>query len=313
MTFGIDREIFAIPVALVQEILDLQPISRLPRAPDYLLGLMDVRGTGLPIIDLRIKLGLKSIEPTNRTRVIILESAGESLPAVRPRHGLRPSRSPTSAASNSRRHRRSGAKWRSDCVTGIGRRGDDFVIVLDLERLIASDEKLMGGPSGRPDSNGSGLRERHLSGAERSSDPPSNRKENMMRLSVKVKLATAFGLIIALTATVGGVAYVKLAAVNDTVDRMLAQRVTAIQTANDVKLHVLQGVPRREERDPGDRATKTFAIYGRDQGRIRDDQQDHRQCGRRGQARSEGVISRRYKRHRTRVGRSRKLFLISPF
>ena len=64
----------------------------------------------------------------------------------------------------------------------------------------------------------------------------------MMRLTVKVKLATAFGLIIALTATVGGVAYVKLAAVNDTVDRMLAQRVTAIQTANDVKLHVLQGV-----------------------------------------------------------------------
>ena len=142
VTFGIDREIFAIPVALVQEILDLQPISRLPRAPDYLLGLMDVRGTGLPIIDLRIKLGLKSIEPTNRTRVIILESAGESLPAVGlvmdcvfevTNLGGLELQAPPSI----------GRKWRSDCVTGIGRRGDDFVIVLDLERLIASDEKLM--------------------------------------------------------------------------------------------------------------------------------------------------------------------------
>jgi purine-binding chemotaxis protein CheW len=138
VTFGIDREIFAIPVDMVQEILDLQPISRLPRAPDYLLGLMDVRGAGMPIIDLRVKFGLPPVEPTNRTRVIILESTGAAYPAiglvadcvfeVTNLGGL--DLQPPPAL---------GRKWRSDCVTGIGRRGDDFVIVLELEKLLDTD------------------------------------------------------------------------------------------------------------------------------------------------------------------------------
>jgi purine-binding chemotaxis protein CheW len=141
VTFGIDREIFAIPVDLVREILDPQPISRLPRAPAYLLGLMDVRGAGLPIVDLRVRFGLPSVEPTNRTRVIILEGSGAGLPAV----GLMTDcvfevtnlggleLQPPPAI---------GRKWRSDCVTGIGRRGDDFVIVLNLERLLDSEDLL---------------------------------------------------------------------------------------------------------------------------------------------------------------------------
>ncbi len=138
VTFGIDREIFAIPVDFVQEILDLQPISKLPRAPDYLLGLMDVRGAGMPIIDLRLKFGLKAIEPTNRTRVIIMEKLGSAAMAVGmvtdcvfevTNLGGLALQPPPSI----------GRKWRSDCVTGIGRRGDDFVIVLHIERLLETD------------------------------------------------------------------------------------------------------------------------------------------------------------------------------
>lgn len=142
VTFGIDKETFGIPVDLVKEILDPGPISRLPRAPDYLLGLMDVRGASMPIIDLRIKFGLESIGMTPRTRIIILENWGAERSAVgfvadcvyevTDLGGL--DLQPPPAI---------GKKWRSDCVTGIGRRGQDFVIVLDLDRLIETEGVLL--------------------------------------------------------------------------------------------------------------------------------------------------------------------------
>lgn len=141
VTFGIDRETFAIPVELVQEILDLSAISRLPQAPSYVLGLMEVRGVGMPVVDLRVKFGLEPISPTARTRVIVMESPVSGRPAV----GLAMDcvfevtdlggldlQPPPSV----------GSRWRSDCVTGIGRRGAAFVIILDLERLLEQDEAL---------------------------------------------------------------------------------------------------------------------------------------------------------------------------
>lgn len=142
VTFGIDREIFAIPVEIVQEILDLQPVARLPRAPPYLLGLMDVRGAGMPVIDLRVKFGLPPIEPTNRTRVIIVEDQGASHPAiglvadcvfeVTKLGGLELQPPPAL-----------GRTWKSDCVKGIGRSGENFVIVLELEKLLDANEFLI--------------------------------------------------------------------------------------------------------------------------------------------------------------------------
>jgi purine-binding chemotaxis protein CheW len=138
LTFGIDKETFGISVELVKEILDPGPISRLPRAPDYLIGLMDVRGASMPIIDLRVKFGLEPIDATPRTRIIILENWGGGRSAVgfvadcvfevTDLGGLELQPPPAV-----------GRRWRSDCVTGIGRRGQDFVIVLDLDRLIEAE------------------------------------------------------------------------------------------------------------------------------------------------------------------------------
>ena len=52
VTLGVAEELFAAPVAKVQEILDMRPIARLPQAPDTLLGMIDVRGQGIPVVDL---------------------------------------------------------------------------------------------------------------------------------------------------------------------------------------------------------------------------------------------------------------------
>src|ERR1700690_3711585 len=73
VTLGIDREVFAVPVEMVLEILDMREIFRIPDAPPWLAGLLDVRGRGVPVIDLRVKLGLAPAPVTEMTRIMVLE------------------------------------------------------------------------------------------------------------------------------------------------------------------------------------------------------------------------------------------------
>src|ERR1700754_3612887 len=140
LTLGLAGETFGIAIRNVREILDMRPISRLPHAPDFLLGMIDVRGSGYPIVDLRTKLGLPSVAATEATRIIILdvpmkdrlvgvgfvadcvfevtdidEQAIEPIPEV-------------------------GGKWQSDYAAGIGRKGGKVVVIFDLAKLMANDE-----------------------------------------------------------------------------------------------------------------------------------------------------------------------------
>ena len=139
VTFGVARETFAIPVVCVQEILELAPIARLPQAPDFLLGLMDVRGAGVPVVDLRTRLGLPRQEPTEQTRVLIVETPDGGRPKV----GLVADRviEVTKLGGADRNVPPSvGSRWHSSCVSGIARRDKTFVIILKLAELLNADE-----------------------------------------------------------------------------------------------------------------------------------------------------------------------------
>jgi purine-binding chemotaxis protein CheW len=140
VTLGIDREVFAVPVETVLEILDMREMFRVPDAPAYLAGLIDVRGRSVPVIDLRVKLGLPPAEATETTRIMVLEVAvarkslvlglvADRVFEVAPLDGGRIEPPPDI-----------GTRWRSDYIRGVGRRGERFVVVFDLGRLFASDE-----------------------------------------------------------------------------------------------------------------------------------------------------------------------------
>ena len=73
VTLGIDREIFAIPIQNVQEILDMQDICKLPYATAGLVGIIDVRGRAIPVIDLRTKLGIAALAASPNTRILVLQ------------------------------------------------------------------------------------------------------------------------------------------------------------------------------------------------------------------------------------------------
>lgn len=140
VTLGVGEDIFAVEVSRVHEILDLAPIVRLPNAPPHVLGMIDVRRRSVPVVDLRVKLGLSPTEPTEHTRILVLDvdAGGRSvvLGLLADRvyevtdlsgHAIEP---PPDI----------GMRWRSDYIRGVGRRGPAFVIIFDLSRLFSEDE-----------------------------------------------------------------------------------------------------------------------------------------------------------------------------
>jgi purine-binding chemotaxis protein CheW len=141
LTLGIDRELFGIDIRNVREILDMRPISKLPHAPNFLLGMIDVRGAGYPIVDLRTKLGLARAEPTDATRIIILDvpvkgrTMGVGFVADRVFEVTGLDDDHTEAAPDV------GGRWRSNYIAGIGRKGETFIVVFDLERLMEADDR----------------------------------------------------------------------------------------------------------------------------------------------------------------------------
>lgn len=136
VTLGVAGELFAAPVEKVQEILDVQPIARLPQAPPNLLGMIDVRGQGIPVVDLRLTLGLPPAEDNENTRVIVLKvKPGDSELTV----GLRADRVfEVTVLDNPELNSPPAVNgaWTGRSIAGIGRRNGRFVTVLDLDRLL---------------------------------------------------------------------------------------------------------------------------------------------------------------------------------
>ena len=140
VTLGIGRELFGIPVEAVLEIIDLREMFRVPDAPAYLAGLIDVRNRSVPVVDLRVKLGLPAAAPTETTRIMVLEIAAAGRQLV---IGLIADRVFEVASVDGGRLEPPpdiGTRWRSDYIRGVGRRGDSFVVIFDLERLFSSDD-----------------------------------------------------------------------------------------------------------------------------------------------------------------------------
>ena len=136
LTLGLAGETFGISIRNVREILDMRPISRLPHAPHFLLGMIDVRGSGYPIVDLRLKLDLPSTAATEATRIIILDvPVGDRLVGV----GFADCVFEVTDIDESSAEPAPevGGRWKSDYIAGIGRKGDKFVILFDLAKLMA--------------------------------------------------------------------------------------------------------------------------------------------------------------------------------
>jgi purine-binding chemotaxis protein CheW len=140
LTFRLGDELFAINVFKAREVLDLSHITRVPTSPDYMRGVVNVRGNAIPVVDLRTKFGLARLPDTLSTRIIVMDLkmdgqdvvVGGLADAVHEVLELEPheiNEPPTL-----------GLRWRTDLILGMGRRNDRFTIILDIERVFSTTE-----------------------------------------------------------------------------------------------------------------------------------------------------------------------------
>lgn len=143
ITFKLGDEIFAINVSQVREVLDLTQITKVPTAPNYMKGVVNVRGAAIPVVDMRLKFGLPEAENTVHSRILVLELTldgeqcvlGGIADSVHEVIELDPEQinPPPSIAM----------RWKSEFIQGMGKRGEQFVILLDIDAVFASDEAIL--------------------------------------------------------------------------------------------------------------------------------------------------------------------------
>jgi purine-binding chemotaxis protein CheW len=121
---------YAVPVERVREIVRLRTVTPMPRTPDWLRGVISLRGEVVQVVDLRMRLGLACSEPTRKSRIIVLHGdeedrlAGVLVDAVREVLRVAPDAICPSTSSDLM------------AVQEMCRNGDEFVSILDLERAL---------------------------------------------------------------------------------------------------------------------------------------------------------------------------------
>lgn len=143
LSFTLDGELFALNISHVREILDLLPITRIPRCPPAMRGVINLRGRAAPVIDLRTKFGMGATEPTVDTCIIITEvesDDGRSLigmlaDSVQEVLEIEPEAIEPPPSM--------GLRVDTQFMTGMGRHGDGFIMIMDVVRIFASMEHEM--------------------------------------------------------------------------------------------------------------------------------------------------------------------------
>jgi purine-binding chemotaxis protein CheW len=140
ITFKLGDELFAIDVAKVREVLEVSQITKVPTAPSYMRGVVNVRGQATPVVDLRLRFGLPPGTDTVHTRIIVMELELDGEATVL--GGIADSvhevieLDPGSIDAPPR----IAMRWRTDLIQGMGKRGDDFIILLDVNAVFSSEE-----------------------------------------------------------------------------------------------------------------------------------------------------------------------------
>jgi purine-binding chemotaxis protein CheW len=138
VVFRIEKSEYALPVGNVGEILRMVAIAPVPEAPDWLPGVINLRGRVIPVIDLRIRLGLRSVPVGVNTPIIVAETEGQMVGLVAdsvtelltvPLDSVEP---PDELAGP------------GNTVEAVARAGDRLILIFDLERVCAGSQKLIG-------------------------------------------------------------------------------------------------------------------------------------------------------------------------
>ncbi|HTB43454.1 MAG TPA: chemotaxis protein CheW [Acetobacteraceae bacterium] len=140
LTFTLAEETFAIEIVKVREVIDYVHLTRVPRMPVFLRGVINLRGSVVPVIDLRLILSMPAVEKTVDTCIIIAEVNMDGEPlhlgmladSVQEVIDIDPSQIDPPP--------RLGSMLNTEFIRGMGKRGEGFFIILNIDQVLSSDE-----------------------------------------------------------------------------------------------------------------------------------------------------------------------------
>jgi len=140
LTFKLEEEIFALDISKVREVLDFTTITKVPRTPEFMRGVINLRGNVVPVVDMRLKFGMTKTENTVHTCIIIVEInldgettvLGALADAVQEVIEL--------GTEQIEPAPKIGTRLRTDFIQGMGKRDEGFIIILDIDKVFSADE-----------------------------------------------------------------------------------------------------------------------------------------------------------------------------
>ena len=141
LSFNLDNELFAVDIVKVREVLDCIRITKVPRTPSSMLGVINLRGSVVPVIDMRRKFGMEQAEKTVNTCIVIMEVAmdddsvvlGALVDSVQEVFELESSQIEPAP--------KIGTWLKTEFIQGMGKQSDDeFIIILDIDKIFSAEE-----------------------------------------------------------------------------------------------------------------------------------------------------------------------------
>ena len=140
LTFTLADEVFAVEISRIKEVLEYTPLTKVPRTPKSMCGVINLRGAVVPVVDLRIKFGMQPADRTVNTCIIIIDvpneggvtTLGAMVDSVKEVMNLEPDQIDPAP--------KIGMSLNADFIRGMGKQGDHFIIILDTAKVFSPDE-----------------------------------------------------------------------------------------------------------------------------------------------------------------------------
>lgn len=140
LTFKLGEEVFALEISKVREVLDFTTITKVPRTPDFMRGVINLRGNVVPVVDMRMKFGMSETETTVNTCIIIVEIELDDETTVLGALADSVEEVIELGSEQVEPPPKMGTRLKTEFIKGMGKRDEHFIIILDIDRVFSSIE-----------------------------------------------------------------------------------------------------------------------------------------------------------------------------
>ncbi len=140
LTFILDSEIYSIEISQVREVLDMATLTKVPRMPNYMRGVINLRGKVVPVIDLRKKFNIDIIDDTVNTCIIILEIMVEGVVTIIGAIADSVKEVVTLERDHIENAPKIGTQLETEFIKGMSKKGENFIIILDIKSVFSTNE-----------------------------------------------------------------------------------------------------------------------------------------------------------------------------